>query len=254
MANLANDAIGIIQNDSRLGTVRGNVEGTNYVNKFGRNPDLGTGVREDIWDGGGIYVWPTVVAETTVVSDDAADTEGSTGGHQITIMGLDANYLPIQEVVILAGETPVVCANQYLRIFRAFLNDAGSSQTNEGNIQIKQGANVLAQISIGYGQTLMALYTLNATTTGYLDGYYATINRASVSSAADCLLFIRLFGSNSWQCKHIISIISTGNSTYQHIFGAPLVLPPKTDIRLSAEVSANNTAISSGFELLLIEE
>lgn len=54
------------------------------VNKFGRNPDVDTAL-EDIWDGGGTYVFPTQARLHALVSDDAADDGKATG--TVTLLG-----------------------------------------------------------------------------------------------------------------------------------------------------------------------
>ncbi len=44
---------------SMLEIAKGNVPGHSTVNKFGRNTDIDTAAKEDIWDGGGLWVAPT---------------------------------------------------------------------------------------------------------------------------------------------------------------------------------------------------
>lgn len=84
--------------DATLEISRGNVSGTTFVNKFGRNDDIDSGVSEDIWDGGGIYVPPTEDRIHQIVSNSTQDvgivrsSGTATGGSLTTLIDTGATF------------------------------------------------------------------------------------------------------------------------------------------------------------------
>ena len=60
--------------DFGLEIAKGNVANHSAINKFGENPDIDTGSTDTIWDGGGVYVPPTVARVHNVASSLAGDT------------------------------------------------------------------------------------------------------------------------------------------------------------------------------------
>ena len=223
------------------------------VHKFGRNVDIDTGVGlpEDIWDAGAAYAWPAAAAETTIVSSSADDDTGGTGAITVEVYGLDANYMAINETATLNGAAAVTLSKQYLRVFRAKVLTAGSGEVNAGNIQIKHGATVLAQITADYGQTLMAIYTIPADfIQAWLVKWYVTLTKKQ-ATAATVAIQMRSFGG-AWQTKEVIGISNTSGD-WQYEYPQWIAVAPKTDIRIRAlDVTADNTDISAGFDLLML--
>ena len=125
-----------------------------YQHKFGYNPNLdGQTAAADITSFGNAY-WPDAVevaADIDIVSTSVEDkgvaTAGS-GAQAILIKGLDADYLEIQETVILNGQTDVHPTLDYLRIHRVeVVKNAGAGAINAGVITIDiNGSNIMAQI------------------------------------------------------------------------------------------------------------
>ena len=70
-------------------------------------------------------------------NDEDGGAGGDTGALTIEIFGLDANYNPISEVVILDGLTFVTTTKSYLRIFRGIIRSAGSTGWNIGIITVR---------------------------------------------------------------------------------------------------------------------
>lgn len=222
--------------------------GFNSIHKFGFNADVDAA--EDIWDGGGTYSWPAAAAATTIVSTDAADTSDGTGARTVKVYGLDSNYLEISETVTLNGTTAVTLSNQYLRCHRAKILTTGTGGVNAGDLQIKHAATVIAQISAGYGQTLMAIYTVPADFNyAELAQWYNTVGR-TITSIATMQLLMRPYGGG-WQTKEIVEVSDTAS---QFIYNYPVWqrVEPKTDIRVRCSaVTAANTVIGGGFDLVL---
>ena len=229
-----------------------------FVLKFGRNEDV-DGV-EDIWDGGGSYSWPSAAAETTIASSGANaadDAAAGTGARTVSVQGLDSNYNKIVETATMNGANNVTLTNQFLRVFRAKVETAGTDLTNKGAIQVKHGGTVLAQISVGIGQTLMSLYTVPADypVGGYLIRWYATLNKKTAAGAVMALQ-VKPFGG-AWNTKYTNGVGNDVDIDHWTPYGVNGVKPhsanlfaPKTDIRIRAlVVTAADLDISAGFDI-----
>lgn len=148
-----------------------------FIEKFGANLSVGADL-ETIWEAGGIYEYLTTASVVSAVSDEAGDTAPSgTGARTIELQGLDSNYNTITETISTGGTgggTP--STQQFLRISRALVKTAGSTGTNEGNIQILAGSTEIISIGTrgtginkeGFGQSQTSVYTIPAGKTGYL--------------------------------------------------------------------------------------
>lgn len=225
--------------------VKGNMPGYGYMNKFGRNADVGA-TMETAWGTGGLYPWPTS-AEILKVSSSDADDDGDPAGNgarTIQLYGLSEGYALQDETITLNGQTAVATANSYIRVFRAKVLSAGSSDWNEGTISVKDNANAVTLLTIEpkMSQTLMALFTIPAGYTGYIHSWFASTGLAKVTSA---LLCVRPFGQ-VFQLKRYIELY---RSSYKETFEFPEPVPEKSDISLRAMATGGGGTISGGFSL-----
>ncbi len=225
--------------------VKGNMAGYGYMNKFGRNPDVGA-TQETAWGAGGLYPWPTS-AEILKVSSSDADDDGDPAGNgarTIQLYGLDADYALQNETITMNGQASVATANSYIRVFRATVLSAGDSGWNEGTISVKNNADAVTLLTIEpkMSQTLMALFTIPAGYTGYILSWYVATGLAKVTSA---LLCVRPFGQ-VFQLKRYIELYQ---SSYQERFDFPNPIPEKSDITLRAMATGGGGTLSGGFSL-----
>jgi hypothetical protein len=218
----------------------------------GRNTDVDAA--EDIWSGGGDYTWPAAAAATTIVSSDVADdgSPAGTGALTVTVTGLNASYLLTSETVTMNGTSAVTLTNQYIRILDAFVATAGSGGTNAGTIDIKHSSTILAQIPIGYGVISQATYCVPADYDhAHIIAWHAGMLRTT-ATLADIGIYIRPFGG-AWQLADVALVnhsIVKNNNLY-----VPLLLAPKTDVRLRAlSVTAANADIYGGLHVILWKE
>lgn len=239
--------------DFYLAVAKGDFTGYAKVSKFGRNPGVKSADYESIWDGTNLYPWPTAAETLNVVSTDADDTSAGTGARTVEIEGLNSSWAIITETVSMNGTTNVTTTNSFLRVYRARVVTAGSSGVNEGTITMTNttSSNVLAQISVdnsGFGQTLMAIYTIPAGKTGYL----ISING---SSSKDNEHSFRLLARDNtvsnaaWNTKEFLNARG-GFNLYKKF--AINKYTEKTDLDFQAIASAASAA-SGGFELILID-
>lgn len=234
----------------------GRVLNTDFIHKFGRNPNVG-GAPETIWMQGGIYSYLTSPSTVYVTSDDAADAAAGTGARTVTVQGLDVNYQEVEETLTVGGSVSTV---EFLRVFRAFVVDSGSEGTNVGDVRITTGAGgsgtVLADIgtigtgtTYGLGQTQLALYTIPAHCTGYLTTWNVGIG--AYNSTATVSLYTRLFdtGYESFRTRDIMDV---PGGYHTRNYDIPLRIPARTDIEIRA-IASTGTKVSASFDLVLVE-
>ena len=243
--------------DVMLEIPAGNVTGYSSVNKFGENPDITAGTTEDIWSGGGTYVWPTTADITHIrqAVDQAAMRSGT-----IEVQGLDTDFvLTVQTVDLDATNTttPVALTTALKRVFRMKVFE---NVVTDQDIELRNvgGGTTYAVIAAGYNQTLMALYTIPAGKTGYMTAYYAdnvpTASKVPDSVDIDMWMADRANGYE-FQIKHMRGI-TPGNSGFRHEFKPYYKITEKTDIKISAYVNGgvdDNGNVHAGFDIILVD-
>lgn len=223
-----------------LQVARGQVDGHSTVNIYGYQPTVGT-TSIPVWENATAYTYPPS-AITMYLSGTAGDTA------QITIVGLDASYAPISEVVTLNGATPVATTKQYLRINSMFVS-VGSATNPAGIVYLKNQAGTVtyAQINAGVGRTQAAIYTVPAGYTYYLQRVniytslngndYVTYSNRTISPAGVVQL--------TQQAPFAIS--------YEALRIMPRPFLEKTDIQLMAKVQSGTGAVAISQEGYLIK-
>jgi hypothetical protein len=139
----------------------GRAAGWRLVHKFARNSSIGT-VEEDLWEVGGVLVYPTTGATLSTVSTSANDTAVGSGAQEITINGLNSSLQEISETIALNGLTPVVTVGAFYRVNHVDVTAAGSSAANEGAITISHSGNPISYIDVGDGHDHCSHYTVPA--------------------------------------------------------------------------------------------
>lgn len=221
--------------------------------KFGFNGAVGD-TEESIWCHGGLYAYPAAASVMKISSGSTDDAAAGTGARTINLSGLDANYNLISEDVTLDGQTAVNTVNSYLRIFRARVTSAGSGGTNAGNIYIGTGtvttgvpANVYGRISATEGQTLMAIYTVPAGHTAYIQQGTISTGTELANKYVTARLKVRPFGE-VFQTKALVTL---ANQFIPFDFGVALAIPQKSDIEARAISSSGENAVTITFTLIL---
>ena len=226
-----------------LDVARGSISNSKIVHKFGANFDIDQATDpESVWTGGGLYPWASLSSAQTIycVSTSASDTA------VLTVEGLDSSYHEISETVTLTGTSAVTTTNQFIRVFRMTYEDGANLGTITARTVSASGT-IVAQIDIGYAQTLMAVYTVPAGHTGYLVALDSTIDS---NKNAQLLMYHRLFGK-----PFRIAHIAETSGHYRYDFHAPLRIPEKTDIDIRIDsVSGNDSRVTANFDLVLIKD
>jgi len=225
---------------------RGWVPGVSGMHKFGRNP-LASSDPEDVWDGGGMYVWLTKGQGVALVSTAKGDI------FDVTVFGLDSDGVELSETITLDGDSDVTLTNTYYRLNRMkvlYPPSTDAAGSNTGTITATStDSTVMAQIQPGYGQTLMAVYTIPAGKVGMLE--HAGMTMGAASKSAQSRLFFRDGSTGAWQVKHTDEI-----ATGEREFGFHYIpeISAMTDIRWEVKLADGQTnEVSADFSLLLFD-
>jgi hypothetical protein len=212
------------------------------LHKFGANFDIDQADDpESVWTRGGLYPWASLATAQTIY---CISTSGSDTG-TLTIEGLDANYKQQTETITLTGATAVATTNTFIRVFRMTYGDGVNVGTITARVTSGAGT-VVAQIDIGYAQTLMAVYTIPAGFTAYMSTFDTTIDG---TKQCQMLMYQRLFDA-PFRIAHIAE--ATGH--YRYDFAAPFKIPEKTDIDIRINnVSGNDARVTANFDLFLLK-
>jgi hypothetical protein len=234
-----------------LGISKGEVLGTGKILKFGRNPVMASGAREEIWDGTGAYTFPATADITHLHSTDSADTSIN-----IEVEGLDTNYaLVVQEKALDAADaqTPVALDTPIRRVFRKKNIDStdlvGDVHATNAGDTVEYGV-----ITVPFNQTQMAMYTVPAGKTAYLTRYYGMVNKKQTASV-EIEVYVRPFGQ-VFQLKHNGVIASGGDAHWDFSFfpsSPPMKIEEKSDIKIVGIASAAGVDTSAGFDLIIVD-
>lgn len=215
-------------------------------NKFGMNEAVGTSF-EDIWSNSGTFTYPSSAATFTIESastDDDGDPVG-TGARTVEVLGLDGNFAEITETITLDGTTQVTSSNSYLRINRMIVRTGGSTGSNVGIIQAKDGsANVLSEIPATDNQTLQTQFTVPAGKTMYIGKMFANVGKNDDAQIRMC---IRPFGE-VFQVKINLGIFQADT---QHDFQYSFVVTEKSDIIMQGKSAGGGVTASAGWNYIL---
>lgn len=221
---------------------RGQIPGHKRLLKFGYNP-LINNVEETIWEGGGIYQYPSAALAMTATSSSGATDNGTV----ITVQGLDVDYNEVSQTVTLAGVGTATTTQTFRRVFRAFVS---GSTAPVGAITIANGGTTYAYIN-GDHQTLMALWTVPAGYTAHLVQTDVTV----MTEANNKFGKIRIITREPGGVFRTQDNFSASNIDIVRTYTYPLPIPEKTDIEFRAIASSSNALlqISATFEIIYIK-
>lgn len=236
--------------DYMLAVGFGQVPGHTRVTALGHNPDVDiASIPEDIWESGGVYSWPTSAVAMEMLSSSASDTSAGVGARTVAVMGLDAAYAEITQVVTMNGVTPVALPTPLLRVNTVIVLSVGTSETNVGTITLRRvvGAIVQGTIGVGAGVNKAARYSTPAGKTLQIVSFYSAINKdppGQTSYITGAIMTRNALGVVRQSLE--ISLSSAG--PYRHDGHPGVIVPEKTDIWLRCTyVSRDNTDITAAW-------
>lgn len=184
---------------------------------------------QPLWDIGGAYTYFASAQVVRVWSSSASDTNVS-----VLITGLDTDYLPITETVVLTnGATGVLTSKSFLRInslaITGSVNAVGVIRAGDSGKTI-----TLAAVSDGAGRSQMTIYTVPAGYTFYLtqSNFYTNQNGNQYSN-------YRSFTQNpSGLTTKILQFPFTTSYNSVKVVARPYA--EKTDIQWQCQASASS--------------
>ena len=227
-----------------LQVVRGQVENHKTVFKFGFNPDI-NGTEETIWDVGGIYAYTSSAVAMTVTTD--AGTPANDNGVKVIVFGLDEDYNEVNQEVTLAGAGTATTTQTFIRVFRAYVS---GSQEPTGNLNITNGGTTYARITLGENQTLMAMWTVPAGYTGFLDHVNFATGTTNANQYVTAQIVQRQLGG-VFRVMMKQTLGSGGNADFTLRY--PITVSEKTDVEVRAVSSSSNNLISANFSMVYIK-
>lgn len=225
-------------------------------NVLGYNTAVGTTL-SDIYEGAGAVIpLPTSAIQMSLVSTSAQDTVTGTGVQKVNVHGLNAAWEEIEEVVDLAGSTPVVTVNSYLRINDMHSQQVGSTGVAQGTITLKDDATKLIEydrISSGGNRALQCHYTIPNGYVGYVRGWTCGSSgqnpvRFLLRATVDACERELVPGIYQFQAIAVLE----QQTTYM-LFDPSLRMPAHADIKVSALALIGGTSQASAQVNLLLE-
>jgi len=221
-----------------LQVARGQIAGHTTVSLFGYQAAV-SATSIPVWENAAAYVYPTTATTLTCSSTSVLDVSPAA----FVINGLDSNFNPISETVILNGTTAVTTVNKYYRVNGLQMVGVASGQTsNAGIITVKQTTNTLAQINAGIGKSQSTVYTVPAGNTFYLD--WVEVNTSNSYTGSTIITYNVQIGNNltgvtSSLLQQPFVSLYTANRSYD-----PFAYQEKSDIQW--QLKTNTGTIAAG--------
>jgi len=242
--------------DPLLEIVKGNVPGHSFTAIQGIDENVAT-TQYVIWGEEAIYVFPPAATLMNVSSSDIDDDDGDTGAWNVTIFGLDGNFVEVIETVTMNGQTPVTTVNQFYRINRMRVGHSGTTETNEGIIYIGVGitvagepATIYNEIVDGVGVSTTAIYTVP-------DGYTAYLKLFAIGTDTSKIIELTL------ESRSIDSPDNSWSWDYHDHFDARTIVydmplafpyPEHEDLKFTAENSVGSAFTTVNAFFILVED
>ena len=227
-----------------LQTARNQITNHSVVNIFGYQTSVTT-TSIPVWENASTYTYPTSALTMTYASTQPETLT-------VTVTGLDINYAIVTDTVTFSAGTSGTATNgtAFFRINSMIVTSVASlGGTNVGQITAKNGGTTYAQINAGVGKTQMAIYTVPA-------GYSFYLNRIDVFASnpytsANNLTFI------NWQQSGLTNVAyNIAQSPFTSILDIhrqyPLMYTEKTDIQFRVNTSTGTYAVGAFGEGVLI--
>lgn len=217
-----------LSSNFNLDLLTGKIGGQRPETVFGVNPQVGV-TEEDIWDPGGVLIYPTAGETWEVVSSDVNDTALGTGARTLFVSYIDDSYVNQNEQVTLNGTTPVVlAATAAFRLRNSLVLTAGSSNVNAGDLTFRPqgGGNIRGQINAGDVNSFNGHFTVPAGETAHLSFIFSNINK---NEDVQFSLKATVGEGGVFSRRFLLSL-------YQNTFGTELFVPvsfgEKSDLKI----------------------
>lgn len=230
---------------------KGNIDGHERLTVRGVNPDVDTGAAENIWDLGGIFVYPTAGEQLELSSSDAADTSAGTGAQQVELTYLDDAYIKQTETITMNGVSIVTTvATDIFRPIGLRVIAVGSGSENAGIITmtvVSAGADRIG-ILIGENLSQHGFYTVPAGKTAFVVSAYTTIEKGK-DMVIELLATIGEAG-----IFYGIVPVQVYQSSTQLVIMAPFPVVEKSDVKFLCSTQNDNTAGNIILQIIEVDD
>jgi hypothetical protein len=229
----------------------GQVPGHYIKHAFGYNASVGTSV-EDVCETSSVINLPATAVAMEVIGG-ANDVIGGTGINKVRIAGLDGNFVKQTEVVTMNGAAAVALTKTFIRVNSFVSVLTGTLNGAHANVLLRgSGAGVTySQISLGYNSSAQCLFTIPANYKGFLLGWSGSV------AAKDARVILRMkrdrYSGSLTTVFHTYDIMVGTSGGIQKAFQLPITLPPKCDVKISAQALLAGAEAAANFELFYEE-
>ena len=222
------------------------------VKVLGKNSDIDN-VREDLIEWGGTYVFPTAGGiRMSIQSTSANDALAGTGVQRTELYYLDNGFVERDEEISLDGLNPVqTVASDILRVIGFHSIAAGTGAVADGTITCKNVAQTVtySQITAGVNTALVGVFTVPKGYYYEIDGWDVGAGNPTGGRWAEFLLRATAHDDEGLieylsGVFHIWDLKASQDASFYKPFKYPIILPEKTDIKISASSDAANADAS----------
>ena len=225
---------------------REDIPGKIAIHILGNNDDTSTSF-EDLWESGGLYVFPAAGGiQMEVVSTGAGaanDTAAGSGVQQVMIHYLDASYVERFEFVEMNGATPVnTVAIDILRVqnMHASRVGGGGGAAAEITLESTDSAVEYTRIRTGLNTSLTGVWTVPGGKTLYITQW----ETAAIATNANRTAEFFLGATSSFHGDLLPGIFNVKDISHltsgsiETTFDLPLKIPAKADVKVTVKSSA----------------
>jgi hypothetical protein len=164
------------------------------------------------------------------------------------------------------GTGVVQLTKTYIRLFRAWVYESGTSNTHAGDITVYARAtgsgltagDVGVFVGTGGGQTQQTIYTVPAGKTAFFTKGYVglgTSAKTAENGVFRWLMRLNSLGVNGcWLTQGEVGLVNLGSSYWQYEYGVPAgPIPEKTDIRINLSEASTTFDTVGGYDLILVD-
>jgi len=229
-----------------LQVARGQISYHSLVNIFGYQAAVTTAGPYPVWENVSAYTYPVAATTMLLSSASASDINVS-----VLINGLDANFNPISESLLLTnGTTGVSTTKQYLRINSMFVNGGFTDPVGVLSLTNAGKTVTYAKINVGVNRTQMAIYTVPAGYTFYLNRVDAFVNEAGGGNNYSTY---QVYTKNNVTGQNYILLTTPFIGRYEARRVVPFPYTEKVDIQWQCSVGTSTSPIGIVIEGILIQ-
>jgi len=224
-----------------------------FYTASGDNPDIDTAdAPEDVWDAGG--EWPGYVGagDVTVVSNSGQDAAGGTGATGTRFWGTNDAGVITTGAVTPTGVVAAASGVDLIAVFEAWVNAAGTDESNAGTLTFTIGGVTVAEIQPLAGRAQSAIRPVPPGYQGFIIGVEVSASEIGTGVGHTVAELKTAVTGSAWQRRLSMSIEGTGGP---YIAPLRVAIPLQADAvaKVScAQVMSNNIHVSALLTMLLV--